>query len=567
MTVRVRRFDTGSLAPAEKTREGYLRCEGRIARAGNVQVYVNEDGTERREYRPPEEVFAPASLASLDGVPFTLEHPPQLLDANTAKVYAVGAVSQPRRDGDYVAARILVYDAKAIEAIERGDAQELSVGYDCSLDETPGTSPTGEAYHCIQRGIVGNHTAATRKARAGDGARMRLDSAGNAVLAPADGPAYVAVQQTEPRTETAPMKIRIGKHHLDASDANATIVQEAIDRELADLTARCDTATADKAKIAGERDAAVKRADSTLTRWRKAWACIKARLDGMKARHIACDECGGSGMVPKMDRRGGSKAGGAEGQQKAMFAAMEESGTRTSEKADEDMESCGYCDGSGKVRLHDAIKAMAPAPDAPEESPDEDIEDMASELAEEPVAEKADFSQSGNAAEQAAMFAKMEEEGTRVTKKADKGKRADSRKVARQKRADSLARMADRRARSRAALLATAGKHLDSGEFDKVKGAPDLDVARAVVAKLAPHLDSVEKMPAAQVATLYTSEVARAEKGGGQVSPSAALTQGMFPSVGGQRQDSARKAHDLAVARANHAMYPHAYPNPDATAK
>jgi hypothetical protein len=175
---RVHRLDRAQpLAPPQRTLEGYLRVDGRVARIG-IQEYRDGAGNVRRELRLPEEVFAPESLASFHLVPVTNGHPSSLLDASNAKSYAIGAVGDVRRDGDYVAASLLIHDARAIADIQAG-RQQLSNGYTCELDDTPGVW-NGQRYDSVQRGIRGNHLAIVDVARAGPEARLRLD-AGDAI--------------------------------------------------------------------------------------------------------------------------------------------------------------------------------------------------------------------------------------------------------------------------------------------------------------------------------------------------------------------------------------------------
>ena len=65
---------------------------------------------------------------------------------------------------------------------------------------------------------------------------------------------------------------------------------------------------------------------------------------------------------------------------------------------------------------------------------------------------------------------------------------------------------------------------------EKLDGKSDLDVRRAVVAKLAPHVGDVSKMDAAAVEVLYQAETKRADAAGGQaLSPSDQLIQGLRP--------------------------------------
>jgi hypothetical protein len=68
------RFDIGSLSDVERTPQGGLRVKAHLTRAG-VFEYETTEGKSIREYRPPEEVFAAESLATLSDAPITVEHP------------------------------------------------------------------------------------------------------------------------------------------------------------------------------------------------------------------------------------------------------------------------------------------------------------------------------------------------------------------------------------------------------------------------------------------------------------------------------------------------------------
>ena len=110
-------LDAASLKPPVKMDNGFLRVEGRIARVG-VQEYHRVDGTVHRELRLPEEVFHADSLASFAMLPVTNRHPPGMLTAKNAKAFGVGSVGENvRKDGDYVAAPLILTDADAIASV------------------------------------------------------------------------------------------------------------------------------------------------------------------------------------------------------------------------------------------------------------------------------------------------------------------------------------------------------------------------------------------------------------------------------------------------------------------
>ncbi|OUV76406.1 MAG: hypothetical protein CBC91_06410 [Rickettsiales bacterium TMED131] len=172
----VSRYDYGQLTKSETTDEGYLRVWCKAARVG-TQLYTRGDGSQVREYRPEDEVANPESLASFGMKAVTLGHPKVLLDTETTKLHQVGhAGSHIRYSDGFVEVALLITDQKAIEAIQRGDAQEVSAGYRVDYDPTPGISPTGESYDGVQRNIRINHIALVEKGRAGRNVRLLLDS-------------------------------------------------------------------------------------------------------------------------------------------------------------------------------------------------------------------------------------------------------------------------------------------------------------------------------------------------------------------------------------------------------
>ena len=162
----MQRFDQVTFA-AKRTAEGFIRDTPIVGRTG-ILLYRNADGTERREYRPPEEAFKADSLASLMGKPITIGHKAMVNAGNAAQVAPVGSVlSAGRQDGNAIRADIVIYNLDT-------SARELSCGYSLNLDETPGTTPDGEHYDAVQRDIVYNHIAIVPQGRAGI-ARLNMD--------------------------------------------------------------------------------------------------------------------------------------------------------------------------------------------------------------------------------------------------------------------------------------------------------------------------------------------------------------------------------------------------------
>lgn len=169
------RFDKVALRKPERTPNGWLRGDAYLTRTG-IFHYMRADGSTLRELRLPEHVFDRDSLASFSQVPVTNDHPEVELNADNTKKYAVGSIGERvERDGDFMHSRMLLWDGNAVRDVEGGKV-EVSCGYTCDLDFTPGMYE-GEPYDAIQTNIRGNHVAIVDRGRAGPEVRIRMDGA------------------------------------------------------------------------------------------------------------------------------------------------------------------------------------------------------------------------------------------------------------------------------------------------------------------------------------------------------------------------------------------------------
>ena len=175
-------FAGGSIGRCAPTPQGGIVVPAFLTKPG-IFAYTDENGNVIREFRPPDEVFDPDTMASLRDAPVTLGHPPPerpVVTTNWRELAVGHARGDARIESDMVAADLVIQDAAAIRAIENG-VQEVSCGYRFeSLDNTPGEW-NGQAYDRIQRGIRYNHIALVRKGRAGSDVRLRLDSEDNQI--------------------------------------------------------------------------------------------------------------------------------------------------------------------------------------------------------------------------------------------------------------------------------------------------------------------------------------------------------------------------------------------------
>ncbi|GLG01823.1 hypothetical protein Alches_18640 [Alicyclobacillus hesperidum subsp. aegles] len=161
------------------TPEGFLIAQNvSISRAGWYEYLESEIGLPGnnivRVFRPPEEVFSAAAMASFEGKPVTDRHPPDGVSPEDAAVYVKGTARNVRRgtgeDSDLLFADLIIYDKRLIDEI-MGGKREVSAGYEC--DYVPQEDGT-----YLQVNIVGNHVAVVERGRAGD--RVRIHDEDNA---------------------------------------------------------------------------------------------------------------------------------------------------------------------------------------------------------------------------------------------------------------------------------------------------------------------------------------------------------------------------------------------------
>lgn len=179
-----RRYDKfGSSASVMKTDEGFLRVQMRATRVG-VFKYLRKDGSIARELRHPDDVFAPESLATLQGKPITLLHPKNIPNGlvtskNVGKV-SVGLTGDNVEvaDNAFVDTTGTITSDRGVREVEkrmdRNEDQEVSCGYKCDMIEESGIF-NGEAYDRRQVNIQYNHVALVPKGRAGNNCKLRLD--------------------------------------------------------------------------------------------------------------------------------------------------------------------------------------------------------------------------------------------------------------------------------------------------------------------------------------------------------------------------------------------------------
>lgn len=365
-------LDVGALTSPKKMDNGWMRADAYLTRSG-VFSYTNPDGTKRREYRPDSEVFNADSMGTMKQLPVTDDHPPKLLDATNTTDHAKGSLGEViRRDGDKLAASMLITDAVLTEKMERGDAQQVSCGYSCDLEWTEGVSPKGERYDAIQRNIRYNHAAVLPRGRAGSEVRVRMDAAENdVVLDPS--PAAPTEQET-------PMKnVRVdGIDYPADSDALVQALAKQEERTRADAAAK-DKQIADMLKsnkeLTEKFDAAIKSVDELKATAKEAPAKIRAEietrtalegkarkvlgskvnLDGVDAKDVQLKVIAKLAPKAKMDGKSDEQIDARFDTEIERFdAASEEDADKTTDVDPGDVRTDGEDEGEGRAERLDA---------------------------------------------------------------------------------------------------------------------------------------------------------------------------------------------------------------------
>lgn len=292
-------YDTVPLAGTRKTSDGYLVADVRVARTG-IQEYlgieVDPDGSlglrDRavvRVYRPEDEVFSEDSMHSYAYRPVTNDHPSEAVTADNWKQLAVGQTDgKVVRSGDWVQVPMVLMDAAMISQVEGGKRQ-LSMGYRCTLDATPGTTPDGVQYDAVQRGLRMNHLAVVTAARAGADARI------------GDTTDPTGVRTEDGRMTANTQKVVVDGISYEMSDQGAQLVAR-LQKQVADASEK----EKDKEKEIAKKDAELATKDAKIAELEKAQITGDALDSAVAARGDLIDRA--KRIAPKVETKGLSDA-------------------------------------------------------------------------------------------------------------------------------------------------------------------------------------------------------------------------------------------------------------------
>lgn len=169
--------DAVSISGVHMTKDGFLVTDAYAVRTGIQEYYGAELGHADanrvfRVYRSEDEVKDPKSLQSFSHAPITMGHPADGVSADNWKELAIGEVStEATWDGNKIKLPLILKDGAAIKGI-KDDNRELSAGYTCELDWTPGITNDGQPFDLEQKNIRINHVAVVPRGRAGSECRI-----------------------------------------------------------------------------------------------------------------------------------------------------------------------------------------------------------------------------------------------------------------------------------------------------------------------------------------------------------------------------------------------------------
>lgn len=254
--------DAAPISGTRRTEDGYLVTTARSVRTG-IQLYAGQevgrpDLAVVRVYRDAAEVFAPDSLQSFSHAPVTINHPDEAVTADNWKELSAGEVSTAaKQDGDWIMLPLILKDKKAIEAVEQGK-RELSAGYTCSLDWTPGTTADGQSYDAQQRDIKINHLALVDRARAGS--QARIGDGASWGISPFSS--QTADERKSPMADTL-RKVLVDGLQVETTDAGATAIEKLM-KDLASSAAKLTDAETAHAAVVKAKDAELAKKDAEI---------------------------------------------------------------------------------------------------------------------------------------------------------------------------------------------------------------------------------------------------------------------------------------------------------------
>jgi uncharacterized protein len=170
-------YDANSESAREQDLNGFLEIKGNPISKVGIFPYsgaqIDDPNLDPEKiyqiYRPEEELSNSEAIESFKLLPFTDEHDmlgdgDGLMSPEEKGVHGVVGEDVYYDDG-YLKGNIKIFSTALKKLINDGK-KELSIGYRCQYDMTPGVYQ-GQEYHGIQRNLRGNHLALVGEGRSG----------------------------------------------------------------------------------------------------------------------------------------------------------------------------------------------------------------------------------------------------------------------------------------------------------------------------------------------------------------------------------------------------------------
>lgn len=271
-------------------RTGFLHAQVRPTRTG-IMVYRHADGSVTRELKHPDDVFDPASLATLERIVITRGHPrdsngkPLDLTTKTVKELQVGhggsRIARERvGDEEHPIVDATVTDASVVADITRKDAplDQVSLGYSVEVIDESGVW-NGQPYDKRHKNIRYDHLAVALQhgGRGGSTVNFVLDEA-DGVLVHDDDPQPQQQQRKDDDT-MGNIRITLDEVGLDIDPTAWSILSPLVAKRDAAIKSHASTIatlTDEKTKLEAARDQALKTAADEKKRADEAEAKAKA---------------------------------------------------------------------------------------------------------------------------------------------------------------------------------------------------------------------------------------------------------------------------------------------------
>ena len=257
---------------------GSVRVPAVVTRSG-VFGYKRADGSMTYEWRPPEEVLKPESLASLRDATVTDRHPREMVSPETWGSVSIGHASGDARKDEATQGAAIDLVVSRKDAIPRvgKDLCEVSCGYGLRIDYTPGVVPegcpdAGKRYDAVQRDIVYNHVALgpVGWGRQGPSVSLRLDSSDNEIVEERD----VSMKLKIKRADGSTVEVEAGSQEHIEIEAEKDAALTSARADAAKEKTRADNAEGQVSALTTKLAAETARADAAPA---AAAAALKAR--------------------------------------------------------------------------------------------------------------------------------------------------------------------------------------------------------------------------------------------------------------------------------------------------